>query len=106
MAWAWLISAGVLEIFFATLLKMSEGFTKPLPSIGFVISAALSIYCLTKAMQEIPIGTAYAVWTGIGAAGVAILGIALFHESAAALRLFFIATLVASIIGLKFVTPV
>lgn len=104
MAWVWLISAGVLEVFFAVFLKLSEGFTKPAYTIGFVVAAALSFYCLTKAMQVIPIGTAYAVWTGIGAVGVVIFGIIFFSESVSAARLFFIATLVGSIIGLKFVS--
>ena len=104
MAWIWLIAAGILEIFFATFLKLSEGFSKSLYTLAFVVAAALSFYCLTKAMQVIPIGTAYAIWTGIGAAGVAIFGIAFFNESTSFLRLFFIATLVASIIGLKIVS--
>lgn len=104
MAWVWLISAGVLEVFFATFLKMSEGFTKPAYTIAFVVAAALSFYCLTKAMQVIPIGTAYAVWTGIGAAGVVIFGIIFFSEPVSTARLFFITTLVGSIIGLKLVS--
>jgi quaternary ammonium compound-resistance protein SugE len=104
MAWAWLISAGLLEVIFATLLKLSENFTKPIYTIAFVIVAALSFYCLTKAMQSIPIGTAYAVWTGIGAVGIVIVGIIFFSEPITVLRLFFISTLVASIIGLKLVS--
>ena len=104
MAWIWLVSAGVLEIFFAIFLKLSEGFTKPLYSVLFVVAAALSFYCLTRAMQTIPIGTAYAVWTGVGAAGVAIFGMLFFSEPVSVLRLFFIATLVASIVGLKLVS--
>lgn len=104
MAWIWLISAGFNEVLFATFLKLSDGFTKPIYSVAFVVTAALSFFCLTKAMQTIPIGTAYAVWTGIGAAGVVILGIILFAEPLTAGRLFFISTLVASIIGLKLVS--
>lgn len=104
MAWGWLIVAGVLEVFFATFLKLSDGFTKPVYSFAFIVAAALSFYCLTKAMQDIPIGTAYAVWTGIGTVGVVIFGIVFFSEPINAARLFFTATLLASIIGLKLVS--
>ena len=105
MAWIWLLSAGIFEIFFATTLKLSEGFTKPVYTVLFIITAALSFYCLTKAMQSIPIGTAYAVWTGIGAAGVVVFGMLLFSEPVNLLRLFFLTTLVGSIVGLKLVSP-
>lgn len=101
MAWLWLLSAGLLEICFASFLKLSDGFSKPLFTVAFVIAAAASFFCLTRAMQGIPIGTAYAVWTGIGAAGVAILGAVLFHETMGWTRLFFLCTLLGSIIGLK-----
>ncbi len=103
MAWLWLMSAGFFEIFFAVFLKLSDGFTKPLYTVLFVLAAGLSFYCLTKAMQTIPIGTAYAVWTGIGTAGVALLGILLFAEPATGLRLFFMAMLIVSIVALKLV---
>ncbi|MCG7938945.1 MAG: multidrug efflux SMR transporter [Candidatus Thiodiazotropha lotti] len=101
MAWVWLLAAGVLEVFFAVFLKLSDGFSKPMFTVLFAIAAGLSLYCLSKAMQAIPIGTAYAVWTGIGTAGVALLGILLFSEPVTGLRLFFMATLIMSIIGLK-----
>ncbi|MBW9258364.1 MAG: multidrug efflux SMR transporter [Candidatus Thiodiazotropha sp. (ex. Lucinisca nassula)] len=101
MAWLWLMSAGFFEVFFAIFLKLSDGFTKPLYTLLFVLAAGLSFYCLTKAMQIIPIGTAYAVWTGIGTAGVALLGVLLFAEPVTGLRLLFMATLIISIIGLK-----
>jgi quaternary ammonium compound-resistance protein SugE len=97
----WLISAGFLEIFFSTFLKLSEGLTKPIYIISFCLAAMLSFYCLTKAMQGIPIGTAYAVWTGIGAAGAVVFGMILFSEPITTSRIFFISTLIASIIGLK-----
>ena len=74
MAWLWLVSAGLLEIVFASCLKLSEAFSKPVYTIAFLVFGTLSFFCLTKAMQDIPIGTAYAVWTGIGATGVAIFG--------------------------------
>lgn len=101
MSWMWLISAGFLEIFFSTFLKLSEGLTKPIYIISFCLAAMLSFYCLTKAMQGIPIGTAYAVWTGIGAAGAVVFGMILFSEPITTSRIFFISTLIASIIGLK-----
>jgi len=104
MAWAWLIAAGLLEIVFAICLKLSEGFSKPVFTIAFVIATAISLYCLTRAMQSIPMGTAYAVWTGIGAVGVVVFGVVFFSEPATAARLFFISTLIASIIGLKLVS--
>ncbi len=104
MAWVWLISAGLLEIVFAILLKMSEGFAKPAYFVAFLLAGVLSFFCLTKAMQSIPIGTAYAVWTGIGTMGVVALGIILFSEPITVSRLFFITTLVGSIVGLKIVS--
>jgi quaternary ammonium compound-resistance protein SugE len=104
MAWIWLLSAGFFEVFFAVFLKLSDGFTKPGYTILFGLSALLSFYCLTKAMQIIPIGTAYAVWTGIGAVGVAVLGVILFSEPITGMRIFFISTLIASVIGLKLVS--
>ncbi|MES0871223.1 DMT family transporter [Pseudovibrio sp. SCP19] len=104
MAWIWLIIAGMFEMAFAICLKLSEGFTRPFYTIAFVITAFLSLYFLTRAMASIPIGTAYAVWTGIGASGIAILGIFLFGEPVTFLRLFFIALLIAAIVGLKFVS--
>ncbi|KZL28130.1 Quaternary ammonium compound-resistance protein SugE [Pseudovibrio sp. Ad37] len=89
---------------FAVCLKLSDGFTRPFYTIAFIITALLSLYFLTKAMVSIPLGTAYAVWTGIGASGIAILGIFLFGEPVTFLRLFFIAMLIAAIVGLKFVS--
>ena len=101
MAWTWLISAGLLEIFFTIFLKLSEGFSKPNYTAAFLVVAALSFFCLTKAMRDIPIGTAYAVWTGIGASGAVLFGIVFFSESVTVARLFFITTLIGSIVGLK-----
>jgi len=104
MSWAYLVLAGLFEVGFASSLKLTEGFTKLWPTLIFAACALLSFIFLEKASRDLPIGTAYAVWTGIGAAGTAIIGILLYKESATALRLFFIATLVASIMGLKFAT--
>lgn len=103
-AWSYLILAGILEVGFASMIKHTENFTKLYPTIIFVIFAAASFYSLTKAVETIPIGTAYAIWTGIGAFGTILVGIFLYHEPAGMLRLFFLFTLVASIIGLKLVS--
>lgn len=105
MAWTYLIIAGLLEISWAIGLKYTAGFTRLWPSIFTAMSMAVSIYFLSQALKVIPVGTGYAVWTGIGAAGTAILGIILFSESAALPRLGCIALIVAGIIGLKFTSP-
>ncbi|ODR96056.1 cation transporter [Methyloceanibacter superfactus] len=105
MAWTYLVLAGLFEIGFASTLKLTEGFTKLWPTVAFAVCLLLGFLFLEKSLKDIPIGTAYAVWTGIGAVGTAIIGILVYKEPATALRLFFIATLVASIIGLKYATP-
>ena len=102
--WTYLILAGILEIGFASMIKQTENFTKLYPTIIFVVFAVASFYSLTKAVETIPIGTAYAIWTGIGAFGTILIGIFLYNEPAGILRLFFLFTLVASIIGLKLVS--
>lgn len=103
-AWFYLVLAGVLEIGFASMIKLTDNFTKLVPTLIFAVFAIGSFYSLTKAVEGIPIGTAYAIWTGIGALGTIIIGIVLYKEPASALRLFFLFTLVASIIGLKLVS--
>lgn len=100
-AWIYLAIAGVLEVGWAIGLKYTEGFTKLIPSILTAISLAGSMYLLALAAKTLPIGTAYGVWVGIGALGAAILGIILFQEPATAKRLFFLALLLISIVGLK-----
>jgi quaternary ammonium compound-resistance protein SugE len=100
-AWIYLIIAGVLEVGFASMIKLTENFTKVIPTLIFIVFAVGSFYTLTKAVESIPIGTAYAIWTGIGAFGTIMVGIVFFNEPAGLLRLFFLTTLVASIIGLK-----
>ena len=102
MAWAYLLLAGAFEVGFASTLKLTDGFTRLWPTIVFLIFAIASFALLAKAAQTLPIGTAYAVWTGIG---TVIIGILFYKEPATALRLFFIATLIASIIGLRYATP-
>ena len=101
MAWVVLCIAGAFEAGWALGLKYSEGWTKLWPSVFTVFCMIISFWLLSYALRIIPVGTAYAVWTGIGAASVAILGIFLFQESASFWRLFFIATILVGIIGLK-----
>jgi quaternary ammonium compound-resistance protein SugE len=100
-AWILLVIAGVFECRWAIGLKYTEGFTRLWPSLFTVASMAISIFLLSRALREIPLGTAYAVWTGIGAAGVAVLGIALFGESRDVARLLCILLIVAGVVGLK-----
>ena len=103
MAWIILIIAGLFEVGFTTCLKLSNNFTNLIFTIGFFASISLSFLFLNKAIQTIPIGTAYAVWTGIGAVGTAVMGIWLYKEPADFWRMFFIVLLIGSIIGLKVV---
>jgi len=104
MAWVFLGLAGALEVSFTTALKYAEGFTKLWPSVIFVLAYGGSAWFLAQAVKTIPLGTAYAIWTGIGAVGTAIVGIALFGEPATALRLLFLAVIVGGIVGLKLVS--
>ena len=104
MAWAILFVAGLLEIGWAIGLKYTDGFSRLVPSVLTLAAMAGSIILLGLALKTLPIGTAYAVWTGIGAVGTAILGIILFGDPATALRLACIGLIVAGIIGLKLVT--
>ncbi len=102
MAWTILIVAGLLEIGWAVGLKYTEGFTKFWPSMGTIIALTLSFIMLGIAVRTIPVGTGYAVWTGIGAFGTAVLGMLLLGEPASSARLFFLGLLLVGIVGLKF----
>ena len=104
MAWIYLFIAGFLEIGWAVGLKYTYGFTKLWPTVGTVLAMILSISFLGLALKSLPIGTAYAIWTGIGAAGTVVLGIILFAEPATALRLGCVALILTGIIGLKLTT--
>lgn len=104
MAWIILIIAGLFEVGFTTCLKLSNNFTNLKWAAAFFVSITLSFLLLNKAIQTIPIGTAYAVWTGIGAVGTVIMGIVLYKEPADFWRMFFIFLLIGSIVGLKVVT--
>ncbi|PZP84499.1 MAG: quaternary ammonium compound-resistance protein SugE [Azospirillum brasilense] len=100
-AWIYLVIAGLLEVCWATGLKYTDGFTRLWPSVFTLITLAASMLLLAKAAQTLPIGTAYAIWVGIGALGAAILGVVLFHEPLTLARAGFLALLLVAIIGLK-----
>ncbi|HEY8387953.1 MAG TPA: multidrug efflux SMR transporter [Parasegetibacter sp.] len=104
MAWIYLILASICEIGFAACLKLTNNFTSLKWSVAFIFFYIMSIILLNKAVQTIPLGTAYAIWTGIGAAGIVILGIFYFKEPYNFWRLFFLSTLIISIVGLKLVS--
>ncbi len=101
MAWIYLFIAGLLETFWALCLKQSDGFSRLWPSIGFLVGGGLSFFLLAIALRSLPVGTAYAVWTGIGAAGTAILGMLLLEESRDVLKLVSLLLLVGGIAGLR-----
>ena len=101
MAWLFLLVAGVLEVFWSTCLKLSEGFTVLKFTVPTVIGMVLSFLCLSQATRVLPLGTSYAIWTGIGALGAVVVGIVLFQESVSPARLVFAALLLVGIIGLK-----
>jgi quaternary ammonium compound-resistance protein SugE len=103
MAWLLLIAAGIVEVAMAAALKAADGWTRIGPSIAGIACALLSIFLLTHALKLLPSGTAYAVWTGIGAVGVAVLGIAVHGESVSPARLFFIGLVAVGVIGLRVV---
>jgi quaternary ammonium compound-resistance protein SugE len=103
MAWALLSVAGLLEIAFAFCMKSSEGFTRLVPALFTVATGLSSVVLLSLSLRTLPMGTGYAVWTGIGAAGTAILGMVVLGDSAAPMRVLCIVLILAGVIGLKFV---
>lgn len=105
MAWFLVVISGLLEVGWAIGLKYSQGFSRPLPSVLTVLGMLASFALLTIAVRQLPIGTAYAMWVGIGAVGTALLGIVIFREPASAARLLCLVLVVAGIIGLKLTTP-
>jgi quaternary ammonium compound-resistance protein SugE len=101
LAWIALVASGLVDVAWALAMKKANGFANPLWSVVSLALLAVFVYLLTRALEVLPVGTAYAVWTGIGAAGTVIAGIVLLSEPASALRLFFIGMVAAGIIGLK-----
>ncbi len=104
MAWVYLLIAGLFEVGWAIGLKYTDGFSRLWPSLGTIAAMIVSLAFLGLALKTLPVGTAYAIWTGIGAVGTVILGIILFAEPATALRLGCVGLIVAGIVGLKLVT--
>ena len=105
MAWITLLLAGAFEIGFTTALRYVDSITRWRPIAAFMVCGGISFYLLVRAAQTIPLGTAYAVWTGIGALGTAVLGIVVYGEPETTMRLVFLTLLIGSIAGLKFVSP-
>ena len=105
MGWVYLFVAGGFEIVWVVGLRYSDGLTRLWPSVGTVAALSVSLVCLALALRAIPIGTAYAIWTGIGAVGTAMMGMLLFQEPRDVARLFFILLIIAGIVGLKLSTP-
>ncbi|GAA2713715.1 MULTISPECIES: multidrug efflux SMR transporter [Streptomyces] len=101
MAWFLLVVAGLLEVGWSVGMKYTEGFTRPLPSALTIAGIAASMYLLSRAARTLPIGTAYGVWVGIGAAGAAVAGMVLLDEPATAWRIFFVVLLLVAVVGLK-----
>lgn len=104
MSWVYLLVAGLFEVVWAISMKLSMGFTKPLETGITVVAMILSFGFLIVAVRELPIGTAYAVWTGLGAVGVALLGMMFLGEPSGMWRLFYIGLIVIGVVGLKFTT--
>ncbi|SMO53106.1 DMT family transporter [Paracoccus laeviglucosivorans] len=105
MAWVYLGIAGILEVVWAFAMKQSEGFTKPMATVVTVVGMIASVWFLSMAMRVLPLGTAYVIWTGIGAIGAFVLGIAFLGESADPLRLIAAALIIGGLLLLKFATP-
>jgi quaternary ammonium compound-resistance protein SugE len=101
MAWVLLVIAGLLEVAWASTLPASEGLTRPIPTVAFLVLLSLSMLALSRAAESIPIGTAYSVWVGIGAVGAALVGIVVHGEAVTPVRLGFLAVLVIAVLGLK-----
>lgn len=101
MAWTILLIAGLFEIAWAVGLKFTDGFSRLWPSVGTVLALIISVYLLEIAARSIPIGTAYAVWTGIGAVGTVVCGILFFGDPTTLLRMFFLGLIIVGILGLK-----
>lgn len=105
MGWLYLLGAGLFEIGWAVGLKFTHGFTRPVPTVLTVLSMIVSLGLLGLALKTLPLGTAYAIWTGIGTIGTVALGIILFGEAATAFRLACVGLILAGIVGLKLATP-
>ncbi len=101
MAWVWLAVAGLFEVVWVVLLKLTDGFSRPWPSVATVGAMGVSFYCMSVALKTLPMGTVYAVWTGIGAAGGMAWGIVMLGEPATAIRILCASLILAGVVGLK-----
>ena len=101
MAWAWLAGAGLFEVVWVVLLKQTDGFTRLIPSVATVAALAASFFCMSQSLRSLPMGTVYAVWTGIGAAGGLAWGIAMEGEPAGVVRILCVGMILAGVAGLK-----
>ncbi len=101
MPWFYLVIAGIFEVVWSTAMKYSEGFSKLVPSIFTIAGMIVSFYFLSQATKTLPLGTAYAIWTGIGSMGAVLLGIVLFHEAINPFRILFLLLILIGILGLK-----
>ena len=99
--WLWLLGAGLAEMFWVVFLKLSEGFTRLTPALATIVTIAVSFFCMSQALKVMPMGTVYAVWTGIGAAGGLIWGIVMEGEPAGLVRIFCVMLILAGVAGLK-----
>ena len=104
MAWFFLFVAGGLEVVATTVFRYTDGLSRIVPTVSFFAIGIASFYFLNRSLQGVPLGTAYAVWTGVGAAGTALLGVILYNEDAAPARVLLLAALIACIVGLKYVS--
>lgn len=104
-AWLLIVASGLLEIAFSVSMKLSDGYTRLVPSIVSIGAAILSVWLMSLTLKVLPVGTAYAVWAGIGAAGTAVVGMLLFHEPATLARISCIGLVVAGIVGLQLLAP-
>lgn len=103
MSWMFLTAAGLLEVLFTTVMRYTDGFTRPWPTLATLAIAGMSLYCVVRSTEGIPLGTAYAAWGGIGAAGTVIVGVLLYGEPVSAARFLLLAALIGAIAGLKLV---
>jgi quaternary ammonium compound-resistance protein SugE len=101
MAWAWLAAAGLFEVVWVVLLKQTDGFTRWVPSVATVAAMAASFFCMSQSLRSLPMGTVYAVWTGIGAAGGLVWGIAMEGEPAGVVRILCVCLILAGVAGLR-----
>jgi quaternary ammonium compound-resistance protein SugE len=105
VGWVYLLLAGVFEVVGTTVFRFIDGWAKPVPIVLFFVTGGCSLFLLYRSLESVPLGTAYAIWTGLGAAGTAVVGMIWFGEAVTLARVILLTTLIASIMGLKLVSP-